>query len=71
MRNFYNIVSHISMKFGSVLMRLSKISIEVFTKILLGLRESFEKILGYLRVYFAEILLRISEENFGMQLQKF
>ncbi len=47
-------------------MRLSRISIKVFTKIkiLLELREHFEKILGDFRVYFAEIILRISEENF-------
>ncbi len=45
-------------------MRLSRILIRVFTKILSGLRENFEKILGNFRVYFAEIILRISEENF-------
>ncbi len=47
-------------------MRLSKISVKVFTKlkILLGLRENFEKILGDFRIYFAEIILRISVENF-------
>ncbi len=33
--------------FGSVLMKLSRISIKVFTKILLGLRENFEKVLDF------------------------
>ncbi len=51
-------------------MRLGRISIKVFTKILLGLRENFEKIL----VYFAEIILTVSKKNFEnvyMQSQKF
>ncbi len=64
MRNFLNIVNIFRWNFGSVLMRLSRISIEVFTNILLGLKENFEKILENFRVYFAEIIFRISEENF-------
>ncbi len=73
MRNFLNIVSILRWNLGSVLLRLRKISIKVFTKILLGLRDNFEKILGDFRVYFAEILLRISEGNFEKVLcnQKF
>ncbi len=63
MRNFYNIVSIFRWNFGSVLMRFSRISIKVFTKILLRLRENFEKILNF-RVCFAEIILRIAQENF-------
>ncbi len=43
MRKFYNIVNRFRWNFGSVLMRLSRISIKVFTKILLELRENFEK----------------------------
>ncbi len=50
-------------------MRLSRISIKVFTKILLGLKENFEKIFGDFRVYLTEIILRISEENFEKVLQ--
>ncbi len=45
-------------------MRLSRISIKVFTNILLGLRENFEKILGGFRVYFVKIIFRTPEENF-------
>ncbi len=48
-------------------MRLSTISIKVFTNILLGLGENFEKILG-VRVYFAKIIFRTPEENFGKVL---
>ncbi len=62
MRKFLNIVSVWS--FRSVLMRLSRISIKVFTNILLGLRENFEKILGGSLVYFAKIIFRTPEENF-------
>ncbi len=50
--------------FRSVLMWLSRISIKVFTNILLGLRENFVKILGGFRVYFAKIIFRTLEENF-------
>ncbi len=45
-------------------MRLSRITNKVFTNILLGLRENFEKILGSLGVYFAKIIFRTPEENF-------
>ncbi len=64
MRNFYNTVSRFLWNLGSVLMRLSRISIKVFTKILSGLRENFEKILEDFQVYFAEIILKIFAENF-------
>ncbi len=57
MRKFLNIVS------VSVLMRLSRISIKIFTNILLGLRENSEKILCF-RVYFVKIIFRTPEENF-------
>ncbi len=43
-------------------MRLGTISIKVFTNILLGRRENFEKILGF-RVYSAIIIFRTPEEN--------
>ncbi len=71
MRNFLNIVSISRWNFESVLMRLIRISIKVFTKnkTLLGLRENFEKILEDFRVYFAEIILSISEENFEKVLR--
>ncbi len=62
MGKFLNIVS--VWNFRSVLMRLSSISIKVFSNILLGLRENFEKIFGGFRVYFAEIIFRAIEENF-------
>ncbi len=62
MRKFFNIVS--VWNFKSVLITLSRISIKVFTNILLGLRENFEKILQGFLVYFAKIIFRISEENF-------
>ncbi len=45
-------------------MRLSRISIKIFTKILLGLRENFEKILGGFRVYFAKKIFMTPEGNF-------
>ncbi len=61
MRKFLNIGS--VRNFRSLLMRLSRISIKVFTNILLGLRETFEKILGF-RVYLAKIIFRTPEENF-------
>ncbi len=54
--------------FRSVLMRLSRILIEVFTNILLKLRENFEKILGF-QVYFAKIILMTPEENFEKVLR--
>ncbi len=44
-------------------MRLSRILIKVFTNILLGLKENFEKILGFW-IYFAKIIFRTPEENF-------
>ncbi len=50
--------------FRSVLMKLKRILIKVFTNILLGLRENFEKILGGFRIYFAKIIFRTSLENF-------
>ncbi len=62
MRKFFNIVSVWNSR--SVLMRLSRISNKVFTNILLGLRENFEKISGGFRVYFAKIIFRIPKENF-------
>ncbi len=62
MRKFWNIV--IVWNFSSVLMILSRISIKVFTNILLGLIENFETILGSFRVYFAKIIFRAPEENF-------
>ncbi len=62
MSKFLNIVS--VWNFRSVLMRLRKISIKVFTNILLWLRENIEKILGGFRVYFAKIIFRTPEENF-------
>ncbi len=54
-------------------MRLSRIWIKVFTKIkiLLGLRGILGKISGDFRVYFAEIILRISGGGSSMQSQKF
>ncbi len=51
------------MKFWISFDKIKKISNKVFTKILLWLRENFEKILDF-RVYFAEIILRIFKENF-------
>ncbi len=45
-------------------MRLSRISIKVFTNILFGLRKNFGKILGSFWVYFAKIIFRTLEENF-------
>ncbi len=61
-RKLFNIVSVWS--FRSVLMRLSKMSTKVFTNILLGLRENFEKILGGFGVYSAKTIFRTPEENF-------
>ncbi len=46
LREIFYIVSIFRWNFGSVLMRLSRISMKVFTNILLGLRENFENILG-------------------------
>ncbi len=62
MRKFLNIVS--VWNFRSVLMRLSRISIKIFTNILLGSRENLKKILGYFWVRFAKINFRTPEENF-------
>ncbi len=56
MRKFLNIVS--VWNFRSVLMRLSRISIKVFTNIVLGLRENVEKIFEGFRIYFAKIIFR-------------
>ncbi len=65
MRKSLNIVT--VWNFRLVLMRLSRISIKVFANILLGLRENFEKILGF-RIYFAKIMFRTPEENFEKDL---
>ncbi len=62
MRKFFKIVS--VWNFRSVLMRLSRISIKVFTIILLGLWENFEKIFGGFQVDFAKIIFNTPEENF-------
>ncbi len=62
MRKLLNIVS--VWNFRSVLMRLSRILIKVFTNISLRLRENFEKILGGFQVYFAKIIFRTPEVNF-------
>ncbi len=51
------------MKFWICFNEIKRISIKVFTKILLGFRKNFEKILDF-REYFSEIVLSFSEENF-------
>ncbi len=46
-------------------MRLSRISIKVFTNTLLELKENFEKkILGGFQIYFAKITFRTPDKNF-------
>ncbi len=62
MRKCLSIVS--VWNFRSVLMRLRRILIKIFTNILLGLRENFEKILGGFRVYSAKIIFRTPDGNF-------
>ncbi len=50
-------------------MRLSRILFKVFTNILLGLKENFEKILRGFQVYFAKIIFRTPKENFEKLLR--
>ncbi len=61
MRKCLNIVS--VWNFRSVLLRLSKILIKIFTNILLRLRDNFKNILGGFGVNFAKIIFRTTEEN--------